>query len=168
MRNKTPIATTAAGLPVADNANTFTAGPGGPALLQDIWLSETLAHFDREVIPEHRRQAKGWAAYGTFRVTHDINQCTRASPLSGLGKTTDLFMRFSTLAAGRGSAVAERAIRVFALKFYTEEGNCDLVGNHTQVFFFRHPLRFSDLNHAIQPGRRTGLRSADSRGALSS
>jgi catalase len=153
--------TTAAGVPVADNTNIMTAGPRGPALLQDVWLIEKLAHFDREVIPERRMHAKGWGAHGTFTVTHDISRFTRARLFSAVGKKTELFMRISSVAGERGAADAERDIRGFAIKFYTEEGNWDLVGNNTPVFFFRDPLRFSDLNHAIKRDPRTGLRSAD-------
>jgi len=156
-----PRFTTAAGAPVADNTNILTAGARGPALLQDVWLLEKLAHFDREVIPERRMHAKGWGAYGKFTVTHDVTQYTRARIFSEVGKTTDLFMRFSSVAGERGAADAERDIRGFAIKFYTEEGNWDLVGNNTPVFFFRDPLRFPDLNHAIKRDPRTGLRSAD-------
>ncbi len=153
--------TSATGAPVADNTNTMTAGPRGPALLQDIWLIEKLAHFDREVIPERRMHAKGWGAYGTFTVTHDITRYTKAKIFSEVGKKTDLFVRFSTVAGERGAADAERDIRGFAVKFYTEEGNWDIVGNNTPVFFFRDPMRFPDLNHAIKRDPRTGLRSAN-------
>src|SRR5712692_6850161 len=132
----------------------------GPALLQDIWLIEKLAHFDREVIPERRMHAKGWGAHGTFTVTKDITRYTKAKIFAELGKQTPLFIRISTVAGERGAADAERDIRGFALKFYTEEGNWDIVGNNTPVFFFRDPLRFSDLNHAIKRDPRTGLRSA--------
>jgi catalase len=153
--------TTAAGVPVTDNMNILTAGPRGPALLQDVWLIEKLAHFDREVIPERRMHAKGSAAYGTFTVTNDISRYTRAKLFSTVGKKTDLFLRFSTVAGERGAADAERDIRGFAVKFYTEEGNWDLVGNNTPVFFFRDPLRFPDLNHAVKRDPRTGMRSAN-------
>ncbi|RDE08325.1 catalase [Pelagibacterium lacus] len=156
-----PKFTNATGAPVADNTNTMTAGPRGPALLQDIWLIEKLAHFDREVIPERRMHAKGWGAYGSFTVTHDITRYTKANIFSEIGKKTDLFMRFSTVAGERGAADAERDIRGFAVKFYTEEGNWDIVGNNTPVFFFRDPMRFPDLNHAVKRDPRTGLRSAD-------
>lgn len=152
--------TTAAGAPVVDNQNTMTAGPRGPALLQDVWLLEKLAHFDREVIPERRMHAKGSAAYGTFTVTHDITQYTRAKIFSEIGKKTELFARFSTVAGERGAADAERDIRGFAVKFYTEEGNWDLVGNNTPVFFLRDPLKFPDLNHAVKRDPKTNLRSA--------
>jgi catalase len=150
------------GAPVVDNFNIQTAGPRGPALLQDVWLLEKLAHFDREVIPERRMHAKGSGAYGTFTVTHDITRYTKARLFSEVGKQTPIFTRFSTVAGERGAADAERDIRGFALKFYTEQGNWDLVGNNTPVFFFRDPLRFPDLNHAVKRDPRTGMRSAQS------
>lgn len=152
--------TNATGAPVADNTNILTAGARGPALLQDIWLIEKMAHFDREVIPERRMHAKGWGAYGTFTTTHDIRRYTKARIFSEIGKQTPLFARFSSVAGERGAADAERDIHGFAVKFYTEEGNWDIVGNNTPVFFFRDPLRFPDLNHAIKRDPRTGLRSA--------
>jgi catalase len=153
--------TTAAGAPVVDNQNIQTAGPRGPALLQDVWFLEKLAHFDREVIPERRMHAKGSGAHGTFTVTHDISQYTKARIFSEIGKKTDLFVRFSTVAGERGAADAERDIRGFAIKFYTEEGNWDLVGNNTPVFFLRDPLKFPDLNRAVKRDPKTNLRSAD-------
>jgi catalase len=152
--------TTAAGCPVANNQDVLTAGKRGPQLLQDVWFLEKLAHFDREVIPERRMHAKGSAAYGTFTVTHDITRYTRAKLFSKIGKKTEMFVRFSTVAGERGAADAERDIRGFAMKFYTEEGNWDLVGNNTPVFFFRDPLKFPDLNHAVKRDPRTNLRSA--------
>ncbi|MYN08557.1 catalase [Pseudoduganella aquatica] len=154
--------TTAFGAPVPDNQNIQTAGPRGPALLQDVWFLEKLAHFDREVIPERRMHAKGAGAYGTFTVTHDITKYTKASLFSSIGKQTELFVRFSTVAGERGAADAERDIRGFAIKFYTEQGNWDLVGNNTPVFFLRDPLKFPDLNHAIKRDPRSGLRSPNS------
>ena len=153
--------TTAAGAPVVDNQNTQTAGPRGPALLQDVWHLEKLAHFAREVIPERRMHAKGSGAFGTFTVTHDITKYTRAKLFSSIGKKTDLFMRFSTVAGERGAADAERDIRGFSAKFYTEEGNWDVVGNNTPVFFLRDPLKFPDLNHAVKRDPKTNMRSAD-------
>lgn len=152
--------TTSAGCPVVDNQNVMTAGARGPMLLQDVWFLEKLAHFDREVIPERRMHAKGSGAYGTFTVTHDITHYTRAKIFSQVGKKTDLFVRFSTVAGERGAADAERDIRGFAVKFYTEEGNWDLVGNNTPVFFLRDPLKFPDLNHAVKRDPCTNLRSA--------
>lgn len=151
--------TTAQGAPVADNNNVITAGPRGPMLLQDVWYLEKLAHFDREVIPERRMHAKGSGAYGTFTVTHDITKYTRAKIFSQVGKKTEMFARFSTVAGERGAADAERDIRGFALKFYTEEGNWDLVGNDTPVFYLRDPLKFPDLNHVVKRCPRTNLRS---------
>ena len=148
------------GAPVADNQNAMTAGPRGPMLLQDGWFLEKLAHFDREVIPERRMHAKGSGAYGTFTVTHDITRYTKAKIFSKIGKKTDMFARFSTVAGERGAADAERDIRGFAMKFYTEEGNWDLVGNNTPVFFLRDPLKFPDLNHAVKRDPRTNMRSA--------
>jgi catalase len=152
--------THAAGAPVVDNFNIQTAGRRGPAVLQDVWLLEKLAHFDREVIPERRMHAKGAGAYGHFTVTQDITALTRAALFSAVGKRCEVFVRFSTVAGERGAADAERDIRGFAIKFYTEEGNWDLVGNNTPVFFLRDPLRFPDLNHAVKRDPRTGLRSA--------
>ena len=148
------------GAPVADNQNVMTAGPRGPQLLQDVWFLEKLAHFDREVIPERRMHAKGSGAYGTFTVTHDITRYTKAKVFAEVGKKTELFVRFSTVAGERGAADAERDIRGFAIKLYTEEGNWDLVGNNTPVFFLRDPLKFPDLNHAVKRDPKTNLRSA--------
>lgn len=153
--------TTAAGMPVSDNQNSMTAGPRGPILLQDFWLIEKLAHLDREVIPERRMHAKGSGAFGTFTVTNDITNYTKAKIFSHIGKQTEMFARFSTVAGERGAADAERDIRGFSLKFYTEEGNWDLVGNNTPVFFFRDPLQFPDLNHAVKRDPRTNMRSAN-------
>ena len=153
--------TTVAGAPVPDNQNAVTAGPRGPMLLQDVWFLEKLAHFDREVIPERRMHAKGSGAFGVFTVTHDITRYTKAKIFSEIGKKTDMFLRFSTVAGERGAADAERDIRGFAMKFYTEEGNWDLVGNNTPVFFLRDPLKFPDLNHAVKRDPRTNMRSAN-------
>lgn len=155
-----PKLTTAFGAPVVDNQNAMTAGPRGPLLMQDVWLLEKLAHFDREVIPERRMHAKGSGAYGTFTVTNDISKYTRAKIFSQVGKKTELFARFTTVAGERGAADAERDIRGFAVKFYTEEGNWDLVGNNTPVFFLRDPLKFPDLNHAVKRDPKTNMRSA--------
>lgn len=151
--------TSASGAPVADNHNVATAGRRGPMLLQDVWFLEKLAHFDREVIPERRMHAKGSGAFGKFTVTHDITSYTKAALFSQIGKETEVFVRFSTVAGERGAADAERDIRGFAIKFYTEEGNWDLVGNNTPVFFLRDPLKFPDLNHAVKRDPRTNMRS---------
>lgn len=151
--------TNATGAPVTDNTNSVTAGERGPMTLQNPWFIEKLAHFDREVIPERRMHAKGSGAFGTFTVTNDITKYTKAKLFSEIGKQTDMFVRFSTVAGERGAADAERDIRGFALKFYTEEGNWDLVGNNTPVFFLRDPLRFPDLNHAVKRDPKTNMRS---------
>ncbi|EEG85914.1 catalase [Proteus penneri ATCC 35198] len=151
--------TTASGAPVVDNNNSMTAGPRGPMLLQDVWFLEKLAHFDREVIPERRMHAKGSGAFGTFKVTHDITKYTRAKIFSKVGKKTEMFARFSTVAGERGAADAERDIRGFALKFYTEEGNWDMVGNNTPVFYLRDALKFPDLNHIVKRDPKTNLRN---------
>jgi catalase len=152
--------TTQFGAPVPDNQNSLTAGPRGPLLSQDVWLNEKLANFVREVIPERRMHAKGSGAFGTFTVTHDISKYTRAAIFSKVGKKTEMFARFTTVAGERGAADAERDIRGFALKFYTEEGNWDMVGNNTPVFFIRDPRKFPDLNKAVKRDPRTNLRSA--------
>ncbi len=152
--------TTAFGAPVPDNEDSLTAGPRGPLLAQDVWLNEKLANFVREVIPERRMHAKGSGAFGTFTVTNDISRYTRAKIFSEVGKKTEMFARFTTVAGERGAADAERDIRGFALKFYTEEGNWDMVGNNTPVFFLRDPRKFPDLNKAVKRDPRTNLRSA--------
>ena len=151
--------TTSGGNPVADNQNSLTAGPRGPLLLQDYHLVEKLAHQNRERIPERVVHAKGWGAYGTFTVTHDIARYTRASLFSELDKQTPVLTRFSTVAGELGAADAERDVRGFAVKFYTDEGNWDLVGNNTPVFFIRDPLKFPDFIRTQKRHPRTNLRS---------
>ena len=148
--------TSANGRPIADNQNIQTVGPRGVVAMQDPWFIEKLAHFDREVIPERRMHAKGSGAFGKFTVTNDITKYTKASIFSEVGKETECLVRFST-----GAADAERDIRGFAMKFYTDEGNWDLVGNNTPVFFLRDPLKFPDLNHAVKRDPRTNMRSAN-------
>ena len=147
------------GAPVADNLNSLTAGPRGPMMLQDVWFLEKLGHFDREVIPERRMHAKGSGAFGNFTVTGDVQKYTKAKVFEK-GKKTEVFVRFSTVAGERGAADAERDIRGFAMKYYTDDGNWDLVGNNTPVFFIRDPLQFPDLNHAIKRDPKTNMRSA--------
>src|SRR5215468_976228 len=154
-----PTLTTAGGNPVADNQNSLTAGPRGPVLLADYHLVEKMAHFNRERIPERVVHAKGSAAYGTLTITKDISRYTRARLLSAVGKKTELLLRFSTVAGERGAADAERDVRGFAIKFYTEEGNWDLVGNNTPVFFIRDPLKFSDFIHSQKRDPKTNLRN---------
>ena len=157
--SKCPIMTTSAGSPIADNQNSLTAGPRGPVLMQDWQLLEKLAHQNRERIPERVVHAKGWGAHGTFTVTHDITRYTRASIFGQVGKQTPMIARFSTVAGEAGAADAERDVRGFALKFYTDEGNWDLVGNNTPVFFIRDPLKFPDFIHTQKRHPRTNLRS---------
>ncbi|MFW8566500.1 catalase [Orrella sp. 11846] len=161
-KSKCPVThlTTDFGAPVANNRDSLTAGPRGPLLAQDNWLNEKLASFVREVIPERRMHAKGSGAFGTFTVTHDITQYTCADIFSKVGKKTEMFARFTTVAGERGAADAERDIRGFALKFYTEQGNWDMVGNNTPVFFMRDPRQFPDLNKAVKRDPHTNLRNA--------
>lgn len=154
------VLTTTAGAPIADNQNSLTAGPRGPLLLQDYQLIEKLAHQNRERIPERAVHAKGWGAYGTFTVTQDITKYTKAKLFSKIGKETPVLVRFSTVAGELGAADAERDVRGFAVKFYTEEGNWDLVGNNTPVFFVRDPYKFPDFIHTQKRHPRTNLRSA--------
>jgi catalase len=151
--------TTTAGAPIADNQNSATAGPRGPVLLQDYQLLEKLAHQNRERIPERTVHAKGWGAYGTFTVTQDITRYTKAAIFAEVGKRTEMIARFSTVAGEQGAADHERDVRGFALKFYTEEGNFDLVGNNTPVFFVRDPNKFPDFIHTQKRHPRTNMRS---------
>jgi catalase len=140
-----PTMTTAFGRPVEDNQHSLTAGPRGLILTQDYHLTEKMAHFNRERVPERVVHAKGYGAYGTFRVTQDITKYTCAKIFSAVGKTTEMFARFSTVGGESGSADTARDPRGFAMKFYTEDGNWDLVGNNTPIFFIRDPLKFSDF-----------------------
>ena len=156
----TKTLTTTAGAPIADNQNSLTAGARGPILLQDYQLIEKLAHQNRERIPERVVHAKGWGAFGTLTVTKDISHYTRAKLFSEVGKKTDLLLRFSTVAGEQGAADAERDVRGFALKFYTQEGNWDLVGNNTPVFFIRDPMKFPDFIRTQKRHPKTNLRSA--------
>ncbi len=151
--------TTTAGAPVPDNQNSLTAGARGPVLLQDYQLLEKLAHQNRERIPERVVHAKGWGAYGTLKITADISKYTKAKVLQ-LGAETPMLARFSTVAGELGAADAERDVRGFALKFYTDEGNWDLVGNNTPVFFVRDPLKFPDFIHTQKRHPKTNMRSA--------
>jgi len=152
--------TTSAGAPITDNQNSLSAGPRGPLLLQDYQLIEKLAHQNRERIPERVVHAKGSGAYGTLTITNDITRYSKAAIFSQIGKATETFLRFSTVAGERGAADAERDVRGFSLKFYTEEGNWDLVGNNTPVFFVRDPLKFPDFIRTQKRHPQTNLRSA--------
>lgn len=151
--------TTTAGAPIADNQNSMTAGPRGPVLLQDYQLLEKLAHQNRERIPERVVHAKGWGAYGTFTVTHDISKYTRAEVFKP-GTSTPIISRFSTVAGEAGAADHERDVRGFSVKFYTTEGNWDMVGNNTPVFFLRDPYKFPDFIHTQKRHPKTNMRSA--------
>ncbi|MBC3870984.1 catalase [Undibacterium oligocarboniphilum] len=157
----TPTLTTASGIPVADNQNSISAGERGPLLLQDFHLIEKLQHFNRERIPERVVHAKGSGAYGSFTVTHDISRYTKAKLFSQIGKHTEVFVRFSTVGGERGSADTERDPRGFAVKFYTEEGNWDLVGNNTPMFFIKDPIKFPDFVHTQKRDPQTNLKSPE-------
>ncbi|QGY40319.1 catalase [Pseudodesulfovibrio cashew] len=159
MADKKKTMTGAFGCPVGNDLNTATAGPRGPALMQDVHLLEKLAHFDRERIPERVVHAKGAGAYGYFEVTADVTKYTKAAFLSKVGKKTEVFARFSTVGGEKGSADAERDPRGFAIKFYTEEGNYDMTGNNTPVFFIRDPLKFPDFIHTQKRDPATNLKS---------
>ncbi|MEV6394404.1 catalase [Streptomyces sp. NPDC051907] len=155
------VLTTESGAPVADNQNSATAGVGGPLLLQDQHLLEKLARFNRERIPERVVHARGSGAYGYFEVTDDVTGFTRADFLSEVGKRTETFLRFSTVADSLGGADAVRDPRGFALKFYTEDGNYDLVGNNTPVFFIKDPIKFPDFIHSQKRDPFTGRQEPD-------
>ncbi len=157
--DKRPTQTTAGGAPIGDNQNSLTAGPRGPVLMQDFYLLEKLAHQNRERIPERTVNAKGSAAYGVLTITNDITKYSRAKVFAKVGKKTEAFLRFSTVTGERGSADAERDVRGFALRCYTEEGNWDLVGNNTPVFFVRDPLKFPDCIHTQKRHPHSNLRS---------
>ncbi|MBS3768384.1 MAG: catalase [Candidatus Cloacimonetes bacterium] len=158
-KKKNDKLTTAAGIPVSDNQTSLTAGEHGPTLLQDHYLLEKLAHFNRERIPERIVHAKGAGAYGTFTVTHDITEFTKAKIFSEVGKKTEVVGRFSTVAGEKGSADTVRDVRGFALKFYTEEGNWDLVGNNTPVFFIRDAIKFPDFIHTQKRDPQTNRKN---------
>ncbi|EPR32334.1 Catalase domain protein [Alkalidesulfovibrio alkalitolerans DSM 16529] len=161
MAKKMKPLTTAFGIPVGDDQNSMTAGNRGPVLMQDAHLLEKLAHFDRERIPERVVHAKGAGAGGYFEVTADVTRYTKAKFLSKVGKRTEVFARFSTVGGEKGSADAERDPRGFAVKFYTEDGNYDFVGNNTPVFFIRDPLKFPDFIHTQKRNPATNLKDPD-------
>lgn len=160
MASKSKRMTTAAGAPVPDNQNSITAGPRGPVLMTDHVLFEKMAHFNRERNPERVVHAKGAGAFGTFTVKGDISQYTCAKVFAGIGKQTPVFARFSTVGGEKGSADTARDPRGFAVKFYTEEGNWDITGNNTPVFFLRDPMKFSDFIHTQKRCPQTNLKSA--------
>ncbi|HEX4164244.1 MAG TPA: catalase [Bryobacteraceae bacterium] len=158
-KQQSSVMTTSSGRPVGDNHNSITAGPRGPVLMEDYLLFEKMAQFNRERIPERVVHAKGAGAYGTLTVTHDITRFTSAKLFSQIRKKTEMFARFSTVAGEKGSADTARDPRGFALKFYTEEGNWDMVGNNTPIFFVRDGLKFGDFIHSQKREPATGLRS---------
>lgn len=151
--------TTSWGAPVGDNQNSMTAGSRGPTLIQDVHLLEKLAHFNRERVPERVVHAKGAGAHGYFEVTNDVSKYTKADFLSEVGKRTPMFIRFSTVAGELGSADTVRDPRGFSVKFYTEEGNYDLVGNNTPVFFIRDAIKFPDFIHTQKRHPQTHLKN---------
>lgn len=153
--------TNASGAPVSDDQNSITAGERGPILIQDVHLLQKLAHFNRERIPERVVHAKGAGAYGTFEVTHDVSKYTRAKFLSKVGKKTEMFIRFSTVGGEKGSADSARDPRGFALKFYTEDGNYDMVGNNTPAFFIRDTIKFPDFIHTQKRHPKTNTPNPD-------
>ena len=159
MENNNNKLTSASGIPYSQNEDSMSAGPRGPILLQDFILHEKMAHFNRERIPERVVHAKGSGAYGTFTVTHDISQYSRAKIFNQIGKQTRMFLRFSTVGGERGSADTERDPRGFAMKYYTEDGNWDLVGNNTPVFFVKDPKKFGDFIHTQKRDPHTNCKS---------
>ncbi|MBN2610642.1 MAG: catalase [Bacteroidales bacterium] len=159
MAEKKKKLTTASGKPYFEHEDSMTVGPHGPILLQDYILHEKMAHFNRERIPERVVHAKGTGAFGTFTVTHDITKYTKAKIFSKVGNKCRIFIRFSTVGGEKGSADTERDPRGFAVKFYTEDGNWDLVGNNTPVFFIKDPKKFSDFIHTQKRDPKTNLKS---------
>ena len=158
---KAPNVTTDTGRPVGSDERSETSGPGGPTLLQDFYLLEKIARFDRERIPERVVHAKGVGAHGEFVVEHDVTGLTKAAFLSAVGKRTPMFVRFSTVVLPKGSADTARDVRGFALKFYTEEGNYDIVGNDIPVFFVRDAIKFPDVVHALKPSPVTNVQEPE-------
>ena len=158
-KDKNRKLTSASGRPYVENENSLSAGPRGPLLLQDFILHEKMAHFNRERIPERVVHAKGTGAFGTFTVTHDISKYTKAKIFNKIGKQTKLLLRFSTVGGEKGSADTERDPRGFAIKFYTEDGNWDLVGNNTPVFFIKDAKKFSDFIHTQKRDPRTNCKN---------
>src|ERR1700730_4605798 len=159
MSDERPVTTTDAGIPAASDEFSLTVGPGGPTVLHDAYVVQKMQHFNRERVPERVVHAKGSGAFGFFEVTEDVSAWTNAHFLSEVGRRTPMFARFSTVAGELGSADTVRDPRGFALKFYTEEGNYDLVGNNTPIFFVRDPSKFQDFIHCQKRMPDTDLRS---------
>ena len=159
MTDQPPRTTTDSGIPVPSDEHALTIGQAGPLLLHDYYLNEKLAHFVRERVPDRVYHVKGGGAFGYFEVTADASQWTKAAFLSQVGKRTPLFARFSVVAAEEGAPDTDRDVRGFAVKLYTEEGNYDIVGNNTPVFFVRDPMKFPDFIHSQERMPDTGMRS---------
>jgi catalase len=158
-KQQPPLTTTDAGIPAPSDEYSLSVGPDGPILLQDHYLIQKMAQFNRERVPERVVHAKGSGAFGYFEVTADMRQWTRAAFLNTVGKRTPLLLRFSTVAGELGSPDTVRDPRGFAIKFYTEEGNYDLVGNNTPIFFVRDPSKFQDFIHSQKRMPDTDMRS---------
>ncbi len=156
------VLTTNQGVPVADNQNSLKVGLRGPTVMEDFILREKITHFDHERIPERVVHARGSAAHGYFEAYKDLSDFTMAAPFAAAGKRTPVFTRFSTVAGERGSADTVRDVRGFAVKFYTDEGNWDLVGNNIPVFFIQDAMKFPDLIHAVKPEPHNGMPQAAS------
>ncbi|WP_411726985.1 catalase, partial [Methyloglobulus sp.] len=157
-----PALTTNQGLPISDNQNSLRANPKGPTLLEDFILREKITHFDHERIPERIVHARGTGAHGFFELTQSLEKYTTAKVLTEVGEQTPLFTRFSTVAGGSGSSDTPRDVRGFAVKFYTKEGNWDLVGNNIPVFFIQDAIKFPDLVHAVKMEPDRGFPQAGS------
>eukprot|EP00105_Crassostrea_gigas_P042056 XP_019926204.1 PREDICTED: catalase [Crassostrea gigas] len=153
--------TTGTGAPIGLKTATMTAGPLGPVLVQDFVFNDEMAHFDRERIPERVVHAKGAGAFGYFECTHDISKYTKAKPFESVGKKTPVGVRFSTVGGESGSADTARDPRGFAVKMYTEDGNWDIVGNNTPIFFIRDPILFPSFIHTQKRNPRTHLKDPD-------
>ncbi|XP_074640037.1 catalase-like [Tubulanus polymorphus] len=153
--------TASTGAPIGSKTSSLTVGPRGPILLQDFTFIDEMAHFDRERIPERVVHAKGAGAFGYFECTHDITKYTKLKPFEHVGKRTPLGVRFSTVGGESGSADTARDPRGFAVKFYTEDGNWDLVGNNTPIFFIRDPILFPSFIHTQKRNPKTNLKDAD-------
>ena len=156
------VLTTSQGVAISDNQNSLKAGARGPTLLEDFVLRDKIFHFDHERIPERVVHARGFGAHGTFECTRELSGITRAAPFQKVGKRTETFVRFSTVAGSKGSMDLARDVRGFAVKFYTDEGNWDLVGNNVPVFFIQDAMKFPDLVHAVKPEPDRGFPQAQS------
>ncbi|HXG72186.1 MAG TPA: catalase, partial [Gemmatimonadaceae bacterium] len=156
------VLTTNQGVPIGDNQNSLKAGLRGPTLLEDFILREKITHFDHERIPERIVHARGSGAHGFFECYEPLTDITRAAPFQAAGKITPTFVRFSTVAGERGSVDTARDVRGFAVKFYTDEGNWDLVGNNIPIFFIQDAMKFPDLVHAVKPEPHHGMPQAAS------